>query len=60
MFNARNDHDRSKFSADLKEAILEMDEMENLRLEGELDKQRNSVRLSRVPGDLSQSKHFFS
>ncbi|KAK2724301.1 IQ motif and SEC7 domain-containing protein 1-like isoform X3 [Artemia franciscana] len=54
MFNARNDHDRSKFSADLKEAILEMDEMENLRLEGELDKQRNSIRLSRVPGDLSQ------
>ncbi|PRD25986.1 UNVERIFIED_CONTAM: IQ motif and SEC7 domain-containing protein 1 [Trichonephila clavipes] len=39
-FNARNEHDRSKFVEDLKESILEMDEMENLRIEGELEKQK--------------------
>lgn len=49
MFNARNDHDRAKFCEDLREAILEMDEMEALRIEGELDKQRNSARISRAP-----------
>jgi len=50
MFNARNDHDRSKFCEDLREAILEMDEMESLRIEAELDKQRmSSSRMSRVP-----------
>ena len=27
-FNARNEHDRSKFCEDLKESISEMDEME--------------------------------
>ena len=50
MFNARNDHDRSKFCEDLREAILETDEMESLRIETEMDKQRpNSSRMSRVP-----------
>ncbi|KAI9564930.1 hypothetical protein GHT06_008671 [Daphnia sinensis] len=49
MFNARNDHDRAKFCEDLREAILEMDEMENLRIEGELDKQRSAARISRAP-----------
>merc|ERR1712071_334571 len=49
MFNARNDHDRSKFCEDLREAILEMDEMESLRIEGELEKQRTTSRISRVP-----------
>lgn len=49
MFNARNDHDRAKFCEDLREAILEMDEMENLRIEGELDKQRTASRISRAP-----------
>ncbi|XP_067129001.1 IQ motif and SEC7 domain-containing protein 1 isoform X3 [Centruroides vittatus] len=39
-FNARNEHDRSKFVEDLKESILEMDEMENLRIEAELEKQK--------------------
>jgi len=41
-FNARNEHDRSKFCEDLKEAILEMDEMEGLRVQCELDKLRGS------------------
>ncbi|XP_013782511.1 IQ motif and SEC7 domain-containing protein 1-like isoform X2 [Limulus polyphemus] len=40
-FNARNEHDRSKFVDDLKESILEMDEMENLRIETELEKQKS-------------------
>ncbi|XP_076333704.1 IQ motif and SEC7 domain-containing protein 1-like isoform X4 [Tachypleus tridentatus] len=46
-FNARNEHDRTKFVDDLKESILEMDEMENLRIETELEKQK-SLR-NRVP-----------
>ena len=53
MFNARNDHDRSKFCEDLREAILEMDEMETLRIEGELDKQRSAARLSRAPTNVT-------
>ena len=53
MFNARNDHDRAKFCEDLREAILEMDEMENLRIEGELDKQRTAARISRAPNTPS-------
>lgn len=40
VFNARNEHDRTKFVEDLKESILEMDEMENLRIESELEKQK--------------------
>ncbi|KAF2366769.1 Sec7 domain [Trinorchestia longiramus] len=46
-FNARNEHDRSKFCEDLKESISEMDEMENLRIEGELEKSKASLRASR-------------
>lgn len=38
--NARNEHDRCKFVDDLRESILEMDEMESLRIEGELEKQQ--------------------
>ncbi|KRT81261.1 hypothetical protein AMK59_5556 [Oryctes borbonicus] len=41
-FNARNEHDRVKFAEDLKESILEMDEMENLRIEAELERQKSS------------------
>lgn len=41
-FNARNEHDRCKFAEDLKEAISEMDEMENLRIEGELERQKSN------------------
>lgn len=54
MFNARNDHDRAKFCEDLREAILEMDEMENLRIEGELDKQRTAARISRAANTPTQ------
>ena len=43
MLNARNEHDRSKFVEDLRESIAEMDEMETLRLEAELEKQRVSL-----------------
>ncbi len=43
MLNARNEHDRSKFVEDLRESIAEMDEMEALRLEAELEKQRLSI-----------------
>merc|ERR1719414_1370942 len=39
--NARNDHDRSKFVEDLRESIAEMDEMEQLRIEAELEKQHH-------------------
>jgi IQ motif/SEC7 domain-containing protein len=42
IFNARNEHDRTKFCEDLKEAILEMNEMEGLRIQSEVDKLRNS------------------
>lgn len=40
-FNARNDHDRCKFAEDMRESISEMDEMESLRIEGELERQKN-------------------
>ncbi|KAF5272843.1 hypothetical protein FQR65_LT00439, partial [Abscondita terminalis] len=40
-FNARNEHDRCKFAEDLKESVLEMDEMENLRIEAELERQKS-------------------
>ncbi|XP_045120579.1 IQ motif and SEC7 domain-containing protein 1-like isoform X11 [Portunus trituberculatus] len=46
-FNARNEHDRTKFCEDLKESICEMDEMESLRIEAELDRQKASLRASR-------------
>jgi len=42
IFHARNEHDRTKFCEDLKEAILEMTEMEGLRIQSELDKLRSS------------------
>ncbi|KAJ8970016.1 hypothetical protein NQ314_001445 [Rhamnusium bicolor] len=41
-FNARNEHDRCKFAEDLKEAVSEMDEMENLRIEAELERQKSN------------------
>lgn len=41
-FNARNEHDRCKFAEDLKEAISEMDEMENLRIDAELERQKSN------------------
>ena len=47
--NARNEHDRSKFVEDLKESIAEMDEMETLRLESELEKQRLSLSGQQMP-----------
>ncbi|XP_049881719.1 IQ motif and SEC7 domain-containing protein 1 isoform X2 [Pectinophora gossypiella] len=37
-FNARNEHDRCKFAEDLRESIAEMDEMEAMRIEGELSR----------------------
>uniref|UniRef100_A0A1B6DPZ7 SEC7 domain-containing protein n=1 Tax=Clastoptera arizonana TaxID=38151 RepID=A0A1B6DPZ7_9HEMI len=40
-FNARNDHDRCKFADDMRENISEMDEMENLRIEAELERQKS-------------------
>lgn len=41
-FNARNEHDRCKFAEDLKESISEMDEMEALRIEAELERQKSA------------------
>ncbi|XP_059220085.1 IQ motif and SEC7 domain-containing protein 1 isoform X3 [Stomoxys calcitrans] len=41
-FNARNEHDRCKFAEDLKESICEMDEMESLRIEAELERQKSA------------------
>jgi len=41
-FNARNDHDRTKFVEDIRESIMEMDEMENIRIEAELERQKSS------------------
>jgi IQ motif/SEC7 domain-containing protein len=43
IFNARNEHDRTKFCEDLKEAILEMNEMEGLRIQSEVEKVRSST-----------------
>ncbi|OQV23825.1 IQ motif and SEC7 domain-containing protein 2 [Hypsibius exemplaris] len=45
MLNARNEHDRDKFVEDLQESIKEMDEMETLRVENEVEKQRFNVTL---------------
>lgn len=39
-FNARNEHDRCKFADDLRESIAEMDEMETLRIESEMERQK--------------------
>lgn len=41
-FNARNEHDRCKFAEDLRESISEMDEMEALRIEAELERQKSA------------------
>ena len=41
-FNARNEHDRCKFAEDLRESISEMDEMETLRIETELERQKSN------------------
>jgi len=46
-FNARNEHDRCKFTQDLEESIAEMDEMEQIRIEAELDRQQKKSRSSR-------------
>jgi IQ motif/SEC7 domain-containing protein len=43
IFNARNEHDRTKFCEDLKEAILEINEMEGLRIQSEVEKLRSSL-----------------
>ena len=53
--NARNEHDRSKFVEDLKESVAEMDEMEALRLESELEKQRLSMADNRDSGITEES-----
>lgn len=42
VFNARNEHDRYKFAEDLRESVSEMDEMENLRIEAELERQKSN------------------
>ena len=50
-FNARNEHDRTKFCEDLRESILEMDEMEALRIDAELERQKaNGSRHGSVDG----------
>lgn len=51
-FNARNEHDRCKFAEDLRESISEMDEMESLRIEAELERQK-TARSSRNGGSAS-------
>ncbi|KAG5672765.1 hypothetical protein PVAND_002861 [Polypedilum vanderplanki] len=55
-FNARNEHDRCKFAQDLEESIAEMDEMEQIRIESELEKQKNS-RNSRNSKSTSSEHH---
>ncbi|KAK4309945.1 hypothetical protein Pmani_018455, partial [Petrolisthes manimaculis] len=55
VFNARNEHDRTKFCEDLKESVCEMDEMESLRIEGELERQKASLRTSR-PNSTAENR----
>lgn len=55
-FNARNEHDRCKFAEDLRESISEMDEMESLRIEAELERQK-SARSSRNNGGSASSEN---
>ncbi|KAK8726405.1 hypothetical protein OTU49_010252 [Cherax quadricarinatus] len=55
IFNARNEHDRTKFCEDLKESVCEMDEMESLRIEGELERQKASLRTSR-PSSTAENR----
>lgn len=49
-FNARNEHDRCKFAEDLRESISEMDEMESLRIEAELERQKSGRSGNRSTG----------
>lgn len=49
-FNARNEHDRCKFAEDLRESISEMDEMESLRIEAELERQKSGRNGNRSTG----------
>lgn len=55
-FNARNEHDRRKFGQDLEESIAEMDEMEQIRIENELERQKNSRRPRNMKSDASNRK----
>ena len=58
LLNARNEHDRSRFVEDLQESILEMDEMEALRIEEELSKQvRNADLIIGTPLHSDQQQH---
>jgi PH domain len=50
-FNARNEHDRCKFAQDLEESIAEMDEMEQIRIEYELERQKMSKNARHMKGD---------
>ena len=47
-FNARNEHDRTKFCEDLRESILEMDEMEALRIDAGLERQKTNAAVPRT------------
>ncbi|XP_043247429.1 IQ motif and SEC7 domain-containing protein 1-like isoform X1 [Amphibalanus amphitrite] len=47
-FNARNEHDRTKFCEDLRESILEMDEMEALRIDAGLERQKAAAAATRA------------
>jgi PH domain len=51
-FNARNEHDRCKFAQDLEESIAEMDEMEQIRIEYELERQKMSRNARHVKGEI--------
>lgn len=55
-FNARSDHDRCKFVEDIRESISEMDEMENLRIEAELEKQKTNRNGRSVSGNCSENR----
>lgn len=55
-FNARNDHDRCKFVEDMRESISEMDEMENLRIEAELEKQKSNRNGRSVNGSANENR----
>ncbi|KAI5639976.1 sec7 domain-containing protein [Phthorimaea operculella] len=53
-FNARNEHDRCKFAEDLRESIAEMDEMEAMRIEGELS--RGKGRSANTPRNVMENR----
>lgn len=54
-FNARNEHDRCKFAQDLEESISEMDEMEQIRIEYELERQKMSRTSRNMKADKRDS-----